>query len=216
MKKCGIDQILVYLLEIQSMSIEDIFKQNFQVNRSSRSKKLNQTPKLIWFTGLSGSGKSTILDALEKMLFEKGFSTYSLDGDNIRFGLCKGLGFSLEDRTENIRRIAEVANLMLDAGLIVLASFISPLKSQRDLVREIVGEENFVEVYMSTPLEECEKRDVKGLYKKARDGEIENFTGISSKYELPEKPDIIIDTTDLSIKESVQQIYNEIKSLLNA
>ena len=198
------------------MSIEDIFKQNFQVNRSSRSKKLNQTPKLIWFTGLSGSGKSTILDALEKMLFEKGFSTYSLDGDNIRFGLCKGLGFSLEDRTENIRRIAEVANLMLDAGLIVLASFISPLKSQRDLVREIVGEENFVEVYMSTPLEECEKRDVKGLYKKARDGEIENFTGISSKYELPEKPDIIIDTTDLSIKESVQQIYNEIKSLLNA
>jgi len=198
------------------MSIEDIFKQNFQVNRSSRSKKLNQTPKLIWFTGLSGSGKSTILDALEKMLFEKGFSTYSLDGDNIRFGLCKGLGFSLEDRTENIRRIAEVANLMLDAGLIVLASFISPLKSQRDLVKEIVGEENFVEIYMSTPLEECEKRDVKGLYKKARDGEIENFTGISSKYEPPEKPDIIIDTTDLSIKESVQQIYNEIKSLLNA
>jgi len=211
MKKCGIDQILVYLLEIQSMSIEDIFKQNFQVNRSSRSKKLNQTPKLIWFTGLSGSGKSTILDALEKMLFEKGFSTYSLDGDNIRFGLCKGLGFSLEDRTENIRRIAEVANLMLDAGLIVLASFISPLKSQRDLVREIVGEENFVEVYVSTPIEQCEKRDVKGLYKKARDGEIENFTGISSKYEIPEKPDIIIDTTDLSIKESVQLIYNQIK-----
>ena len=211
MKKCGIDQILVYLLEIQSMSIEDIFKQNFQVNRSSRSKKLNQTPKLIWFTGLSGSGKSTILDALEKMLFEKGFSTYSLDGDNIRFGLCKGLGFSIEDRTENIRRIAEVANIMLDAGLIVLASFISPLKSQRDLVREIVGEENFVEVYVSTPIEQCEKRDVKGLYKKARDGEIENFTGISSKYEIPEKPDIIIDTTDLSIKESVQLIYNQIK-----
>ena len=193
------------------MSDKDIFKQNFQINRSSRSKKFNQTPKLIWFTGLSGSGKSTISDALEYMLFEKGFSTYSLDGDNIRFGLCKGLGFSLEDRTENIRRIAEVANLMLDAGLIVLASFISPLKSQRDLVREIVGEENFVEVYVSTPIEECEKRDVKGLYKKARDGEIENFTGISSKYEIPEKPDIIIDTTDLSIKESVQIIYNQIK-----
>jgi len=193
------------------MSDKDIFKQNFQVNSSSRSKKFNQTPKLIWFTGLSGSGKSTISDALEYMLFEKGFSTYSLDGDNIRFGLCKGLGFSLEDRTENIRRIAEVANLMLDAGLIVLASFISPLKSQRDLVREIVGEENFVEVYVSTPIEQCEKRDVKGLYKKARDGEIENFTGISSKYEIPEKPDIIIDTTDLSIKESVQLIYNQIK-----
>ena len=198
------------------MSDKDIFKQNFQINRLSRSKKFNQTPKLIWFTGLSGSGKSTISDALEIMLFENGFSTYSLDGDNIRFGLCKGLGFSLEDRTENIRRIAEVANLMLDAGLIVLASFISPLKSQRDLVREIVGEENFVEVYVSTPVEECEIRDVKGLYKKARDGEIENFTGISSEYEPPEKPDIIIDTTDLSIKESVQQIYYEIKSQLNA
>ena len=193
------------------MTDKDIFKQNFQVNRSSRSKKLNQTPKLIWFTGLSGSGKSTISDALEYMLFEKGFSTYSLDGDNIRFGLCKGLGFSIEDRTENIRRIAEVANLMLDAGLIVLASFISPLESQRDLVSEIVGEENFVEVYVSTPVEECEKRDVKGLFKKARDGEIENFTGISSVYEPPEKPDIIIDTTDLSIKESVQLIYNQIK-----
>lgn len=193
------------------MSDKDIFKQNFQVNRSSRSKKYNQTPKLIWFTGLSGSGKSTISDALENMLFEKGFSTYSLDGDNIRFGLCKGLGFSLEDRTENIRRIAEVANLMLDAGLIVLASFISPLKSQRDLVREIVGEENFVEVYVSTPIEECEKRDAKGLYQKARNGEIESFTGISSVYETPEKPDIIIDTTDLSIKESVRLIYNQIK-----
>tara|TARA_B100001057_G_scaffold415165_1_gene432578 strand:- start:16 stop:603 length:588 start_codon:yes stop_codon:yes gene_type:complete len=193
------------------MSDKDIFKQNFQVNSSSRSKKFNQTPKLIWFTGLSGSGKSTISDALEIMLFEKGFSTYSLDGDNIRFGLCKGLGFSIEDRTENIRRIAEVANLMLDAGLIVLASFISPLKSQRNLVREIVGEENFVEVYVSTPIEHCEKRDVKGLYKKARDGEIENFTGISSVYEAPEKPDITIDTTDLSIKESVQLIYNQIK-----
>jgi len=198
------------------MSDKDIFKQKFQVNRSSRSKKFNQTPKLIWFTGLSGSGKSTISDALENILFENGFSTYSLDGDNIRFGLCKGLGFSIEDRTENIRRIAEVSNLMLDAGLIVLASFISPLKSQRDLVREIVGEENFVEVYVSTPVEECEIRDVKGLYKKARDGEIENFTGISSKYEPPEKPDIKIDTTSISIKESVKQIYNQIKSQLNA
>ena len=198
------------------MSDKDIFKQSFQINRLSRSKKFNQTPKLIWFTGLSGSGKSTISDALEIMLFENGFSTYSLDGDNIRFGLCKGLGFSLEDRTENIRRISEVANLMLDAGLIVLASFISPLKSQRDLVREIVREENFVEVYVSTPIEECEKRDVKGLYKKAHDGEIENFTGISSEYETPEKPDIIIDTTDLSIKESVQLIYNQIKNQLNA
>lgn len=193
------------------MSDKDIFKQTFQVNRFARSKKLNQTPKLIWFTGLSGSGKSTVSDALENMLFEKGFSTYSIDGDNIRLGLCKGLGFSIEERTENIRRTAEVAYLMLDAGLVVLASFISPLKSQRDLVREIVGEENFIEVYVSTPIGQCEKRDVKGLYKKVRDGEIKNFTGISSVYEPPEKPDITIDTTDLSIKESVQLIYNQIK-----
>ena len=195
---------------------KDIFKQNFQVNRFSRSKKLNQTPKLLWFTGLSGSGKSILSNALENMLFEKGYLTYSLDGDNIRFGLCKELSFSLEDRTENIRRIAEVSNLMLDAGLIILASFISPLKSHRDLVREIVGEENFVEVYVSTPIEQCEKRDVKGLYKKARNGEIENFTGISSKYESPEKPDIIIDTTDISIKHSVQYIFDQIKNQLNA
>lgn len=198
------------------MSTEDIFRQTFQVNRFSRSKKLKQTPKLIWFTGLSGSGKSTISDALENLLFEKGFSTYSLDGDNIRFGLCKGLGFSLEERTENIRRIAEVANLMLDAGIIVLASFISPLKPQRELVREIVGKENFIEVYVSTPVEECEKRDVKGLYKKAKNGEIKNFTGISSVYETPEKPDFKIDTTDISIKKSVQNIYNQIKNQLNA
>ncbi|MDC3366837.1 adenylyl-sulfate kinase [Flavobacteriaceae bacterium] len=197
------------------MSDKNISKQNFQINRFSRSKKLNQTPKLIWFTGLSGSGKSTVSDALEKILFEKGFSTYILDGDNIRFGLCKGLGFSLDDRTENIRRVAEVSNLMLDAGLIVIASFISPYKSQRDLVREIVGEENFLEVYVSTPVEECEKRDVKGLYKKARNGEIVNFTGVSSVYEPPEKPYFIIDTTDKSIKESIHLIYNQIKNKLN-
>jgi adenylyl-sulfate kinase len=198
------------------MSTEDIFRQNFQINRFSRSKKLKQIPKLIWFTGLSGSGKSTISDGLENMLFEKGFSTYSLDGDNIRFGLCKGLGFSLEERTENIRRIAEAANLMLDAGLIVLASFISPLKSQRDLVREIIGKENFIEVYVSTPVEECEKRDVKGLYKKAKNGEIKNFTGVSSVYESPKNPEIIVDTTDISIDQSVQFIYNKIKDKLNA
>ena len=198
------------------MSTNNIFKQNFKVDRFSRAKKLEQSPKVIWFTGLSGSGKSTISDALENMLFEKGFSTYSLDGDNIRFGLCKGLGFSLEERTENIRRIAEVANLMLDAGLIVLASFISPLKSQRELVKEIVGKENFIEVYISTPVEECEKRDVKGLYKKAKNGEIKSFTGVTSVYESPENPYIKIDTTDLSIDQSVEFIYKKIKDKLNA
>ena len=198
------------------MSIKNIFKQNFKIDRLSRAKKLEQSPMVIWFTGLSGSGKSTISDALENILFEKGFSTYSLDGDNIRFGLCRGLGFSIEERTENIRRIAEVANLMIDAGLIVLASFISPLKSQRELVREIVGKENFMEVYVSTPVEECEKRDVKGLYKKAKIGEIQNFTGVTSVYESPENPDIKIDTTDLSIDHSIQFIFKKIKKKLNA
>jgi len=198
------------------MSANNIFKQNFKIDRLSRAKKLNQMPKLIWFTGLSGSGKSTISDSLENMLFEKGFSTYCLDGDNIRFGLCKGLGFSIEERTENIRRIAEVANLMLDAGLVVLASFISPLKSQRYLVREIVGEENFIEVYVSTPIKECEKRDIKGLYKKAKSGEIKNFTGVSSVYEPPENPDIIVDTSDLSIDQSIQFIYKKIKDKIYA
>ena len=198
------------------MATKNIFKQNFKVDRLSRSIKLKQSPMVIWFTGLSGSGKSTISDALENILFERGFSTYSLDGDNIRFGLCMGLGFSLEERTENIRRIAEVANLMLDAGLIVLASFISPLKSQRELVREIVGKENFIEVYVSTPVEECKKRDVKGLYKRAKNGEIKNFTGVSSVYESPENPDIKIDTTDLSIDQSIQFIYKKIKDKLNA
>jgi len=171
---------------------------------------------VIWFTGLSGSGKSTISDALEDMLIAKGFSTYNLDGDNTRLGLCKELGFSLEDRTENIRRIAEVANLMLDAGLIVLASFISPLKSQRDLVRGILGEKNFVEIYVSTPLKVCEKRDVKGLYKKARSGGIKEFTGVSSIYECPENPYITIDTTDLSVESIVNVIYSKIKTKLNA
>ena len=198
------------------MSANNIFKHNFKVDRFSRAKKLDQSPKVIWFTGLSGSGKSSISDALENMLFEEGFSTYSLDGDNIRFGLCKRLGFSLEERNENIRRIAEVTNLMLDAGLIVLASFITPLKSQRDLVRRIVGEENFIEIYVSTPIEECEKRDVKGLYRKAKKGEIKNFTGVSSEYESPENPYTKIDTTNFSINQSAQFIYSKIKDKLNA
>lgn len=198
------------------MSTKDLFKYDFKVGRLSRAKRLDQTPKVIWFTGLSGSGKSSISGALENMLFEKGFSTYSLDGDNIRFGLSKGLGFSVEERTENIRRVAEVSNLMLDAGLIVLASFISPLKSQRDLVREIIGKEHFMEVYVSTPIDECEKRDVKGLYKKAKKGEIKNFTGISSVYEAPENPDVIIDTTDISLEQAVHLVYDKIKIYLNA
>jgi len=178
-------------------------------------KKLNQIPKLIWFTGLSGSGKSTLCNALEKLLFEKGYYSYSLDGDVIRLGLCKDLGFSLEDRSENIRRIAEVSNLFLDSGLIVLASFISPLKKQREQVKKIVGKENYIEIFMSTSLEVCEKRDVKGLYKKARKGEIKNFTGISSEFETPINPNIEIDTSKFSIEESLQMIYKKIKTQIN-
>ena len=209
MKKYGIPNIL------QEMSENNIFKQVFHVTRELRSKKLNQKPVLIWFTGLSGSGKTTISNFLEKLLFDKGYSTFSLDGDNIRNGLSKDLTFSEKDRYENIRRIAEVSKLFLDSGIIVLASFISPLKNQRDLVKTIVGEKNFIEVFIKTPIEVCEKRDVKGLYKKARNGEIKNFTGISSKYELPLESSFEIDTSKLSVQESVNFLYEKIINEIN-
>jgi adenylyl-sulfate kinase len=198
------------------MSDKNIFKQSFLINKEERALRFKQTPKLIWFTGLSGSGKSTLSCSLEKSLFCRGFSTYSLDGDNIRLGLCKDLGFSTLNRIENIRRVAEVSNLMLDAGLIVLSSFISPLIQQRELIRSIVGSENVIEVYVSTSLEECEKRDIKGLYKKARSGLIENFTGISSIYEPPVNPEIKIDTTNISIDASVKELLNQILTKINA
>lgn len=191
-----------------------ITKHNFSIELEQRKIKLNQRPLLIWFTGLSGSGKSTIANDLEVFLFNKGFSTYTLDGDNLRTGLCNDLGFSMEDRDENIRRIAETAKLMLDAGLIVLATFISPKKNQRQLVREI-NRDNYFEIYMSTPLNICEQRDVKGLYKKARAGLIENFTGISSEYEIPENPNLNIDTTMSKNEDIVKHIYTKIKSKLN-
>lgn len=193
---------------------KNITRHNFSIELEQRKIKLNQRPLLIWFTGLSGSGKSTIANDLEVFLFNKGFSTYTLDGDNLRAGLCNDLGFSMEDRDENIRRIAETAKLMLDAGLIVLATFISPKKNQRQLVREINGDDYF-EIYMSTPLNICEQRDAKGLYKKARAGLIENFTGISSEYEIPENPNLIIDTTMSKNENIVKHIYTKIKSKLN-
>ena len=186
----------------------------FDVTRKHRSKKLNQKPILLWFTGLSGSGKSTLSNAVEWFLFENGFTTYTLDGDNTRMGLNSDLGFSNEDRKENIRRIGEVTKLMLDAGLIVCASFVSPFKEDREKIKEIVGAKNMFEIHVSTPLEECEKRDVKGLYLKARLGKIPNFTGISSPYEVPEQPDIKIDTTKISIDEAVKRIYSYIESKL--
>lgn len=186
----------------------NIVKYNFVVDRKARSLRLNQNPKLIWFTGLSGSGKSTIANALEKRLFKEGFSTYALDGDNVRTGICNNLGFSAQDRKENIRRIGEIAKLMLDAGLVVTASFVSPYTDDREMVKKIVGENNYFEVYVKTPLEECELRDVKGLYAKARSGAIKDFTGVSSPYEPPTKPNIIIDTSKLSVSELTEGIYN--------
>ena len=193
------------------MKDNNIFKQNSLISIDLRSNRLKQKPKLIWFTGLSGSGKTTLSIHLEKLLFEKGFSTYVLDGDNVRLGLCNDLGFSAEDRYENIRRISEVSKLLLDAGIIVLSSFISPLKSHREHVRKTVGAENYIEIFVSTPLDVCEERDTKGLYKKARKGYIKNFTGISSDFEYPKNPKIKIDTTDLTIKKSVGIIFKEIK-----
>lgn len=175
-----------------------------------RSKKLNQKPILIWFTGLSGSGKSTLSNALEEKLFSMGFSTYSLDGDNIRNGLNKDLDFSDLDRVENIRRIGEVSKLMLDAGIVVCASFISPFEDDRKMIKSIIGAGNFVEIHVSTSIEVCEKRDVKGLYLKAREGIIKNFTGIDSIYEKPLNPDLEIDTANLSIEQSCSKILNYI------
>ncbi len=181
------------------------------VNKDDRAKHKNQRPCILWFTGLSGSGKSTIASAVEQKLFELGHHTYILDGDNVRHGLNKDLGFSDNDRVENIRRIGELAKLMTDAGLIVLTAFISPFKSDRALVRDLVQSHEFIEVYMNTPLDVCEQRDPKGLYKKARKGEIKNFTGIDSEYEVPDDAELHINTADLSIEECADQIIDYLK-----
>ena len=165
---------------------------------------------IIWFTGLSGSGKSTIAYALEDILHRHKIRTFVLDGDNIRQGLCRDLGFSSADRVENIRRIGEVSKLMMEAGSIVLAAFISPFKKDRKIVRESVVEGNFVEIFCNAPLDICESRDVKGFYKKARTGEIPEFTGISSPYEAPDKPELILDTNVLSVEECLKKIISYI------
>ena len=189
---------------------KNIIQHDYQVSCEDRRLKNNHNSFLIWFTGLSGSGKSTIANLVEQQLFEQGIKTYTLDGDNIRKGINNDLTFSPEDRTENIRRIAEIANLMVDAGLVVLAAFVSPYKKDRENVRNIVKNSNFVEVFINTSVEECERRDVKGLYKKARAGEIKNMTGISAPYEAPQQPDIEIKTEETSIKEAVKQIIDHI------
>jgi adenylylsulfate kinase len=177
-----------------------------QVSRTDRESMLGQRGCTIWLTGLSGSGKSTIAVAAEKALNERGRLTYILDGDNIRHGLNSNLGFSPDDRTENIRRIGEVSKLFSDAGVIVFSSFISPYRADRDAIREIMGEGDFIEAWVDATVETCEGRDVKGLYKKARAGEIPEFTGISAPYEEPSKPELVLDTNTQSIEESVAQV----------
>lgn len=186
----------------------NIYKHNLSITRELRENMNGDKAKLLWFTGISGSGKSTIANELEKELFSKGLRTYILDGDNVRHGLNNDLGFNDADRVENIRRVGEVAKLMLDAGIFVISSFISPFISDRQMVKQMFDNEDFVEVFINTPIEVAEERDPKGLYKKARSGKIPNFTGISSPYEKPICPDISIDTTKLSPKESVKNILD--------
>lgn len=183
--------------------MNNIYPITTQVNKDQRETLLQQRVMLIWFTGLSGSGKSTLAVQLEAQLFERGFKTYLLDGDNIRSGLNKDLSFTDEGRIENIRRIGEVSKLMLDAGVVVLSAFISPFNSDREQVKQIVGAANYTEIFVDTPIEVCEQRDVKGLYKKARAGEIKNFTGIDSPYEKPTNPDVIVPTAQLSVEDSL-------------
>jgi adenylylsulfate kinase len=179
-----------------------------------RNKRNNHSSFVIWFTGLSGSGKSTIANKLEETLYENHFQTYTLDGDNIRGGINKGLSFTPQDRQENLRRIGEIAKIFVDAGIVTIASFVSPLEIDRKLVRDIVGKEDFIEIFVDTSLEECERRDIKGLYKRARAGEIKNFTGIDSPYENPLNPDIIIKTEFETEAAAVQKIIAFVKDKL--
>ena len=192
---------------------ENIFEQKLSINKKQRSKIKNQKACVLWMTGLSGAGKSTIANALEQRLYELGKHTYLLDGDNVRHGLSKDLGFTEEDRVENLRRIAEVSKLMVDAGLIVISAFISPFKSERDAARAIFSEDEFFEVFIDAPLEVVEQRDTKGLYKRARAGEVKHFTGISSPYEAPQSPEIHLhtdlDSVEQSIDHIIQSIYPE-------
>jgi adenylylsulfate kinase len=186
----------------------------FKITKELRAARLKQTPKLIWFTGLSGSGKSTLANAVETKLHEKGYHTYLLDGDNVRTGLNKDLSFSETDRIENIRRIGEVSNLLMDAGTVVLSAFISPFRKDRALIAELVGEANFLEIFVYCPIEVCEQRDVKGLYQKARKGLIKNFTGIDSPYEDPESPFIRIASHEEELSASVDRIVEAIQEKL--
>ncbi|MFT4968938.1 MAG: adenylylsulfate kinase [Chitinophagales bacterium] len=200
------------LIQNMADNIHPIFDQ--LVSRQEKESFLNQNSKLIWMTGLSGSGKSTIAKGLEKALFQKGFYVQVLDGDNIRTGICNNLGFTVEDRSENIRRISEVAKLFIEAGVVTICSFVSPTQSIRKIAQNIIGEDNHIGVFIDTPIELCEKRDVKGLYKKARAGEIKNFTGIDSPFERPDNPNLIIQTAEQTIEESVDQVLQFVLPLV--
>ncbi len=193
-----------------------IFPFDTKINYPQRKKMMMQEPHLIWLTGLSGSGKTSLALRLEHYLFHHGYKAFLLDGDNVRNGLNKGLGFTEEDRKENLRRIGEVAKLMLDAGLIVISAFISPYKSERAAIKEIAGDDRFIEVYVNCPLNVCEERDVKGLYKKARKGIIPDFTGVSAPYEMPLAPDVEVKTAEESIEESLSRIIQFIEAKIKA
>lgn len=190
---------------------ENVVWHDHHISQTERANQKQQKPCVLWFTGLSGSGKSTIANAVEKMLFEQNKHTYLLDGDNVRHGLNKGLGFSEADRIENIRRVGEVAKLFSDAGLIVLTAFISPFQKDREMVRQLTRPGEFIEIFIDTPLSVCEQRDPKGLYKKARAGEIKDFTGIDSPYEAPASPEIHIANNGIAIDQAAQQVIDYLK-----
>ncbi|MBN2653625.1 MAG: adenylyl-sulfate kinase [Nitrospirae bacterium] len=190
----------------------NITRHEGKVTKEERCSRNQANSVLIWLTGLSASGKSTIAYELERLLFDAGRSVYVLDGDNVRYGLNKDLGFSEDDRRENLRRIGEIAKLFVDAGVITIAAFISPYRYDRRMIRSLFSEKGFIEIYVRCPLEVCEERDPKGLYKKARKGEIPNFTGVSDPYEIPEHPELIVDTSLLSADESVDMIFQYIKA----
>ena len=194
------------------MTAKNVVWHHHHVSKENRSSLKKQLPCILWFTGLSGAGKSTFAGAVEQKLYEQGHHTYLLDGDNVRHSLNKDLAFSDADRVENIRRIGEVSKLFVDAGLLVLTAFISPFQSDRKMVRELVGHNEFIEIHMDTPIETCEQRDPKGLYEKARKGEIKNFTGIDSDNEAPPQAEVTINTAELSIEECVDVIITYLKS----
>ncbi|WP_093302476.1 adenylyl-sulfate kinase [Salegentibacter agarivorans] len=194
--------------------MENIIPHDFHIEKTDRNKSNGHDSFVVWFTGLSGSGKSTIANLVENELFKKGIKTFSLDGDNVRKGLNNNLGFTAGDRQENLRRIAEVAKLFVESGSVIIASFISPLKKDRELIKNIIGEDNFIEVFVNTSLAECERRDVKGLYKKARAGEIKNFTGIDAPYENPANPDLEIKTEEEDLEDALKRIVLHLEDKL--